>query len=315
TATLPPGADTSNTNPNGGTNNAGLLDIRNLSVAANSQISIQFDITVGTGVPDGTVATNQADLRNPATIAVSDDPTVNGQSDPNVTGDEDPTRVTIRVPPANPLQKANTQATATVGVPFRYRITVPATPYPYPMYDVRVTDDLTTSAANMHFVSVAKISGSRPWTPVNTGTATNLVIEDPANGIDIPAGEQIVLEITVVLDDTATNVAGLAFTNTASYTFDRIDQNPVSRAPGAPGTTPPMTIVEPLLNFTKSGPAAMTTGTPATFGFDVHNAGGATAFETTLLDQLPHGATGGTCDAAPTAVTAQLFQADNVTAV
>src|SRR5262245_62735853 len=63
---------------------------------------------------------------------------------------------------------------------------------------------------------------------------------------------------------------------------------PICRAPGAPGTTPPMTIVEPLLDFTKSGPAAMTTGTPATFGFDVHNAGGATAFEATLLDQLPH---------------------------
>ena len=47
---------------------------------------------------------------------------------------------------------------------------------------------------------------------VNTGSATSLVIEEPmAIGIDIPAGEQVVIEITVRLRDTATNVAGLQF--------------------------------------------------------------------------------------------------------
>ncbi|NIT96733.1 MAG: hypothetical protein GWN73_23060, partial [Actinobacteria bacterium] len=49
---------------------------------------------------------------------------------------------------------------------------------------------------------------------MNTGTATNLVIEDPNVGIDIPAGERIVVEIRVVLEDTPTNAIGLAFANT-----------------------------------------------------------------------------------------------------
>ena len=89
------------------------------------------------------------------------------------------------------------------------------------MYDVRITDDLTASAADLRFVSVSKISGSGPWTPVNTGTDTNLVIEDPTGGIDIPAGEQVVVEITVVLENTPTNVAGLTFTNTADFTYNR----------------------------------------------------------------------------------------------
>ena len=37
---------------------------------------------------------------------------------------------------------------------------------------------------DLRFVSVAKVSGSGPWTPVNTGTDTQLVIEDPTLGID-----------------------------------------------------------------------------------------------------------------------------------
>ena len=72
-------------------------------------------------------------------------------------------------------------------------------------------------------VDVTKIAGSGPWTPVNTGTATDLVIEDPAVGIDIPTGEQVVIEITVVLEDTETNVSGLTFINTAASLYNRGD--------------------------------------------------------------------------------------------
>jgi fimbrial isopeptide formation D2 family protein len=129
--------------------------------------------------------------------------------------------------------KANTQATATIGEEFRYRITVPSAPHTAPLYDVRILDDLTVSAADLQFVSVAKISGSGAWTPVNTGSATNLVIEDSTIGIDIPAGEQVVVEITVVLEDTPANVAGLSFTNTADYTYNRVDEDDTSQQPGA----------------------------------------------------------------------------------
>ena len=55
------------------------------------------------------------------------------------------------------------------------------------------------------------------------------MIEDPAVGIDIPTGEQIVLEIEVVLEDTETNASGLAFTNTAEYVYNRTDGNTAPR--------------------------------------------------------------------------------------
>jgi len=312
---IPAGADTSNTNPNGGTNGAGILDIRNLSVPVNSEISLQFDIVLDPAVIDGTVVANQAELIGNVKLADSDDPNINGQADPNVVGDEDPTEIVVAIAPVGPLLKENTQATASVGETFRYRITVPETPYPFPIYDVQITDDLTASAADLRFLNVSRISGSGAWTPVNTGTATDLVIEDPAVGIDIPAGEQIVIEIEVVLEDTPTNVNGLTFTNTASFLVHHLDGDVASQRPGDPGTTPPMTIVEPELTLEKSGPATMTVGAPDAFSLDAHNTGGSTAWNVTLTDRLPDDATGGTCDTAPAQIVAQVFQADGTTPV
>jgi len=218
--------------------------------------------------------------------------------------------------PPDAIYKANTQATATIGEAFNYQITIPATPYLEPLYDVRIYDDLAASAADLSYVSVSKIAGSGPWTPVNNGTPTGLVIEDLATGIDIPIGEQIVIDVTVRLDDTPTNVRGLTFTNTASYTYNRLNDAPATQLNGAAGTTQPMTVVEPdPLTLEKTGPAQMQLGLAGNFTLNVHNAGDSPAYGLTITDILPNGATGGTCDAAPTQFAAQVFAADGTTAV
>ncbi|MDH3520847.1 MAG: hypothetical protein OEM49_10360, partial [Myxococcales bacterium] len=314
---VPAGADSTNTNPNGGTNGAGILDIRNVDVPAFSAAQVQFDITLASGLADGTLVTNQADLLlGTVKLADSDDPNVNGQADPDVLGDEDPTQVLVATIPVDPLRKENTQATASVGEVFSYQITVPEVAYPLPIYDVRILDDLTASAADLRFVGVAKISGSEPWSPVNTGSATDLVIEDPSIGIDIPANEQIVVEIRVVLEDTPTNASGLPFTNTARFLYNWVNGSNASQQIGAAGTSEPMTIVGPdALTVEKRGPAQITVGTPETFTLDAHNTADGTAWNLTLTDLLPSGATGGTCDAAPSAVTAQVFEANGSTPV
>ncbi|MCA9502228.1 MAG: DUF11 domain-containing protein [Myxococcales bacterium] len=218
-------------------------------------------------------------------------------------------------PAASPIVKANTQATAAVGEVFRYRLTIPQTPYAFDAFDVRILDDLTASAADLRFLSVTKVSGSAPWTPANTGTATDLVIEDATVGIDIPAGEQIVFDIEVVLEDTPTNVAGLTFTNTANYVYRWLDGNSATERTGAAGTSAPMTIVEPDVTMTKSGPATMTLATPATFTLDLANAGGGAAWNVAILDRLPDGPNAGVCDTAPANVTAQVFESDGTTPV
>jgi len=219
-------------------------------------------------------------------------------------------------PPASPVVKATTQATAAVGEIFRYRITVPETPYVFPAYDVRIYDDLIASAADLRFLSVTKISGSAPWTPANTGTPTNVVIEDAAIGIDIPAGEQVVIEIAVVLEDTPANTTGLSFTNSANYLYNYVDGNLASQRMGAAGTSAAMTIVGPdNVTLEKSGPPAMTLGAPATFTLNAQNSGNGDAWNLSLLDRLPNAPTAGTCDAPATGFTAQVFAADGTTPV
>jgi uncharacterized repeat protein (TIGR01451 family) len=74
-------------------------------------------------------------------------------------------------------------------------------------------------------------------------------------------------------------------------------------------------IPDPVLVFRKSGPATMALAQWGTFGLDVQNNGASDAWNTTIVDKLPTGATGGMCSAAPQILSAQVFQADGVTAV
>ena len=311
--TVPAGANTSGTDPFGGSNGDGLVDVGSLDLPASSEVTIQYDVTIASNVIDGTVITNQAGLYGPSWLADSDDPFVNGQADPTVQGDEDPTRVLIEAEPPQPLTKANTQSTATIGEEFSYLVTVPSVAHTADIYDVRIIDDLTASAADLQFVDATFVSGNGNL--VNSGSDTNLVIEGNGNGIDIPAGEQAVIEITVRLLDTSTNVAGLAFTNTAAYTYNLVNNDAGTQRLGDPGTTQPMTIVEPDLTLEKTGPLRTRQGVPATFTLNVHNAGDSLAWNVTIDDLLPNLADGGMCDAAPQNITAQVFEADGVTPV
>ncbi|WP_319409576.1 SdrD B-like domain-containing protein [uncultured Desulfosarcina sp.] len=223
--------------------------------------------------------------------------------------------VTFTTAGAAGLEKASSAATAAIGQPFTYRITVPAAPQTTALHDVRILDDLGASAATLEFVRLTKVSGS--WTPVNTGTATSLVIEDTATGIDIPAGEQIEIDITVRLADTqpavnpppAPNDNGTLFVNTAAYTYNQVNGDAGTRQSGGGDTTADMTIVGPdMLVMDKSGPASMSVGTPAGFVLDIHNTFSGAAWNLTVADRLPDDpVNGGTCGAGPSNIVAQFF--------
>ena len=315
--TVPAGANASNTDPNGGTNSAGVLDIRGIDLAADDEVTVSFDVRLAIALVDGAVVTNQASLLGfgGANLGISDDPTVNGQADFDIPGDEDPTRVVIEGLQPTPLVKAAAQDSAAIGEEFSYLVTVPSAPHTAPLFDVRIFDDLGVSGADLEFVSATRVSGSGSWTPVNTGTPTSLVIEDPVNGIDIPVGDQAVIEITVRLTDTPTNVAGLTFTNTAVYTYNQLDDDPATVRPGDPGTSGPITVIEPDLTVEKIGPLQLRLNQAGTFTLNVHNVGDSIAWGIYLIDILPNTTDGGMCDAAPTQVTAQVYSADGTTAV
>ena len=129
--TLPAGADSSNTDPNGGVAGTGLLDIRSLSLGGlGESITIEFEVVLAPVIADGSYVYNQSDLQyNGNTVAVSDDPNVNGPADPNVAGDEDPTQILIQSAPVFVIEKISTYMTGDpnvllAGETLRYTITV-----------------------------------------------------------------------------------------------------------------------------------------------------------------------------------------------
>src|SRR5262249_8262279 len=132
----------------------------------------------------------------------------------------------------------------------------------------------------------------------------------------VPAGRQFVIEVTVVLLDTPTNVPGKQFVNTAKWQFGRLINGIFYEPlPGQWGVTPPMTIAGPVPVVTKSGPATMNLRQWGNVGIDVRNTGLSDLWNLSLRDLLPHGATGGMCDRTPEILSAQVFAADGVTPV
>src|SRR5262249_45138649 len=132
--TFPAGANTSATSSTGGANGTGIIDVRNLNLPVNSEALIQFDITLKSGLANGTVVANQAMVRlaNGTTFAWSDDPNVNGTADPTISGGQDLTRVvilrTLESAPTFLVQKISTDRTGDPNVLFagdtlRYTIT------------------------------------------------------------------------------------------------------------------------------------------------------------------------------------------------
>jgi uncharacterized repeat protein (TIGR01451 family) len=123
-------ADIRGTSSTGGAKGTGVIDVRNLSLPPNSDVLIQFDITLKTGLANGTVVANQATLRlaDGTTFAWSDDPNVNGTGNPTIPGAEDPTRITIVSTPAFQVKKISTYLrdpnVLRAGDTMRYTLTV-----------------------------------------------------------------------------------------------------------------------------------------------------------------------------------------------
>src|SRR5215469_10937087 len=137
--------------------------------------------------------------------------------------------------PVEKIDKQNPagQTTATIGVPFTYKLTVPVMfdpvtgivinnqGSPNELHDITITDDLNATGADMTYVS-----HTATW--VNNGTPIPHTFSNVGGVLTfsgfpiIPAGQQFVINITVVLNDTPTNVVGKQFFNTANWQFGRL---------------------------------------------------------------------------------------------
>jgi uncharacterized repeat protein (TIGR01451 family) len=216
-----------------------------------------------------------------------------------------------------------------IGVPFTYTLTFPQLVNSLTgrvvdpngsnveVDQVTVTDNLNATG-----VSLSYVSSSAAWK--GSGAAVAFAVTN-AGGLltfsgfpAIPAGQQIVLKVTVVLNNAVPpNTLGTQFSNTASWTLGTtIGGTFHYPLPGQQGiSSPPLTIAAPKPAMTKSGPATMNIGQLGQFALNLQNTGNIDAWNATIVDKLPTGASGGMCAAAPQILSAQVFQADGVTPV
>jgi large repetitive protein len=191
---VPAGADSTNTNPNGGAKGTGLVDIRNLSVgvagSANDTITVTFEVRLAPVITNGTVVLNQAQLTVAGLQVVnSDDPNVNGADDPQVLGDEDPTRTTIASAPRLRVLKTSQDLTGDpnvlrAGETLRYTITVQNIGTENAV-NVLLRDQIpanTTYVANSTTLNGAPLADPAPGvSPLQNGQLVNAP-EDPTPG-------------------------------------------------------------------------------------------------------------------------------------
>src|SRR5262244_616314 len=233
--------------------------------------------------------------------------------------------------PVDKIDKVNPPGPpfVSIGVPFTYKLTFPQLVNAITgtvvnpngsnveVDQVTVTDNLNATGVSLSYVSSsAAWKGSGAAVPFTVNNAGGLLTFSgfPA----IPAGQQIVLKVTVVLNNAVPpNSPGTQFTNTASWTLGTtIGGTFHYPLPGQNGiSSPPLTIAAPNLVMTKSGPATMNLGQLGQFALNVQNTGNIDLWNATIVDKLPTGATGGMCAAAPQILSAQVFQADGVTPV
>jgi uncharacterized repeat protein (TIGR01451 family) len=216
-----------------------------------------------------------------------------------------------------------------IGVPFTYTLTFPqlvsattgAVINPngsnVEVDQVTVTDNLNATG-----VSLSYVNSSAAWK--GSGAPAVFAVTN-ASGLltfsgfpPIPAGQQIVLSVTVVLNNAVPpNSPGTQFSNTANWTLGTtIGGTFHYPIPGEQGiSSPPLTIAAPGLVMTKGGPATMNPGQLGQFTLNAQNTGNSDAWNATIVDKLPTGTTGGMCNMTPQVLSARVFQADGVTPV
>jgi len=177
---------------------------------------------------------------------------------------------------------------------------------------VAIQMDLADSGidpVDLAYVSAAQVSGNIAFNPQGSVDGGLLTIADAANGIDVEAGDEAVIDVTLRLRDTALNQFGKSFSARAGYSYSYANDDPdAGRGMGEVSAySDAIEIVEPYeLVLTKSGDAQIQSGIPGRFLLDVHNRGTGPAWDLTVRDFLPSTEQGGMCATPPANFAAQV---------
>ncbi|WP_250458905.1 hypothetical protein [Microbulbifer litoralis] len=284
-------------------------------IPAGGTMEVVYQVNADSDIAAGLQISNNAYVEWYYSFGESDIPEGAALENRQPYGPSDPVSVAFSTPDAQPLLIAVEPAsreTASIGEPFVYRITVPAAGA---LHDVAIEMDLADSGldpVDLAFVGAEQVSGNIAFNPQGSVDGGLLTIQDPASGIDVEAGDEAVIDVTLMLRDTATNEYGNSFTSRASYSYNYADDNPdAGRGTGEVSEySAPITIVEPYeLALTKTGDTEVQTGLPGNFSLNVENRGDGPAWDITIVDLLPNNDPGGMCETAPDNFTAQIIDA------
>jgi uncharacterized repeat protein (TIGR01451 family) len=301
---VPPGSDTSNTSANGGSKGTGVVDIRNMNLAANSQLIVQFDITLSSTLTNNTIVSDQAISRRPnnSTILLSDDPNVNGIADPLINGDEDPTRIRIVSAAAFTVQKISTDLTGNpnvllAGELLRYTITVRNTGNDDAI-NVTLRDAIPV---NTTYVAGSTTLNGAPVADVGGTSALvgGMLINSPGSpaGSMPRGGAAAVITFDVIIDPNVLNgtiISNQGFLSAIqNLVVDQPSDDPDTPIPNDP--TRDVVGNSPLLYAQKTASLLVDNGTPGIvdpgdvlrYTITIQNTGGVPATGVVLSDPVP----------------------------
>jgi uncharacterized repeat protein (TIGR01451 family) len=308
---VPAGADISNTNANGGAAATGLLDVRNLSLAAMSSLDVEYEVTLAPVLANASFVANQSQLSTGGVLfAQSDDPNVNGQADPSVAGDEDPTRVQIVSAPVFRVEKISDDVTLDpaillAGETLRYTITVK---------NIGSDNATMTALRDAVPVNTAYVAGSttlngiaQPDGPGGTSPLaqpTGMLISAPENLVagvmradaSPSANNVATIRFDVVVDPAAidgTVISNQGFVNASGVAAETPSDDPNTVLPNDP--TLDVVGAAPLLFAPKTAALLVDGGTVGVvdpgdtlrYTITVYNTGAADATLATLQDAVP----------------------------
>ena len=294
---IPAGADDSNTDANGGAAGTGLLDVRGLSLnGTGDSFQIVFEAQLAGAIANNTIVLNQSEAVYAGnTVAVSDDPNINGPADPFVGGDEDPTEILIQSAPYLDIDKVSSYldgdpTVLLAGESLRYTVTVQNTGTEN-VTNASITDMVpanTTYIANSTTLNGAPVADGPNGSPLIDGVSLGNLPNDGTIAT-------VTFDVTVYPDvPDATIISNQAFVSAVDQGLgDLPSDDPRTELADDPtrdivGNYPLLYAVKTAALETDNGsPGIVDPGDTLRYTITVYNNGNVPATMVELLDNVP----------------------------
>jgi len=260
-------------------------------------LAVTYSLTVDGDVGPGLVLSNLASINTYFSLD-DDDLPIDVSIDQREQFASSPTSsVDLLTPTPGFMTKVAEPTAVAVGELVTYTFTVPETPVSAALFDVDIDDQLPTGVrcvsspnpCNVRYGTGNSATGDLQ-SSVTAGNVLGITTAD--GGVDIPANQQAVIAIDVIVTDTVNDAdrvgeAGTDFVNEATYTYEQANGNSANLSGGAAAEAP-VTVEEPNIILTKDGASTIDLDGSSSARFEVwaENSGNSTANNLVLVTVL-----------------------------